>query len=111
MSSFTIPVQVISEANCHDHWAARRRRKKTQQDTTFLSCCTQAYPKSPPKKIILTRIYPSRGKRMDDDNLAGSFKHVQDEIARFVRIDDGKIDWTYQQERGDEYGVRVEFEN
>jgi len=40
-------------------------------------------------------------KVMDTDNLAGSFKHVQDAMAKCLNIDDGspEITWKYAQER------------
>jgi hypothetical protein len=56
----------------------------------------------------MTRIAP-RG--LDDDNLAASFKGVQDGIAWALGIDDRKIKWTYEQrsEGTRKYAVKVEI--
>ena len=60
-------------------------------------------------QILLTRI--GRG-RMDADNLAGSGKHVQDGICDALGIDDGseRVRFSYAQEIGVRWGVRVEIE-
>lgn len=101
--TFNLPIKVISEANCRDHWAKKMKRVKTQRSTAFWMC-----PKfSVPCIVTLTRI----GKRtLDSDNLAGAFKGVRDGIADRIGIDDGSplIEWRYAQEKG-EYGVRVEL--
>jgi hypothetical protein len=109
MISFTLPIRLVSEANQRDHWVVRNERKKNQQ------MMVKAYsgrlgnmPLPSSMRIILTRF----GKRkMDSDNLAGSFKHVQDALAKIIGIDDGsdKLTWVYRQEIG-EYVVRVEIE-
>lgn len=106
-----IPVRVVSEANQREFWTSRMRRKRAQQGVVMLFAkdIARRLGESQIKKIVLTRIVDSRGKKMDLDNLAGAFKHVQDEIARIVGIDDGKIRWEYAQGRSRENGVRVEI--
>jgi hypothetical protein len=50
-----------------------------------------------PVLVTLTRIGP---KKLDKDNLARSFKAVQDQVAASLGVDDGdekKIDWEYEQ--------------
>lgn len=64
-----------------------------------------------PATITLTRVAP---RRLDSDNLAGSFKAVQDEVAALMGIDDGdpRITWVYAQRSPsvpNEYAVEVEF--
>jgi len=115
--AFMMPVKVVSEANLREHWRTRHGRKKKQQDETVL-----CWPKLPdslrfpalvtvkaPCVVRLLRIGP---KRLDSDNLAGSFKHVQDQIARLIGIDDGSplIKWEYEQVAVGKriYQVRVE---
>ena len=52
------------------------------------------------------------GSRMDDDNLAGAFKAVRDQVARIVGRDDGDErfwEWRYEQRPGP-LGIRVEIE-
>ncbi len=61
-----------------------------------------------PIVVTLTRI----GKRrLDDDNLAASFKYVRDQIAHMIGTDDGSplYTWVYKQQIGKVYGVEVEI--
>lgn len=122
--AFTMPVKTISEANTREYWAAKNRRKNAQQRDTQRAWKAQrrihvvnswghgllvgidfAFPCT----VRLTRVGP---KRLDADNLAGSFKHVQDEIARQLGVDDGdeRIKWEYEQVAVGKrvYQVRVE---
>ena len=111
--AFTMPVRVISEANESEHWRTKCARKKQQQADTdkswhlfrSLKYVAVAFP----CVVRLTRIGP---KRLDSDNLAGSFKHVQDAIAKKLGIDDGdeRIKWEYEQVAVGKrvYSVRVE---
>ena len=73
-----------------------------------LGMLNRAQPKGP-LKVTLTRA--SRG-RLDDDNLAGGFKHVRDGIADALNRDDGPnsgVKWIYLHEKGP-YGARVQIE-
>lgn len=107
-----LPVSVVSEANQREHWRKRHDRKKAQQDLALLTLNAAVSPAKAsalaPCGVWLTRIIPTRGKVMDADNLAGSFKHVQDAVAKWLNVDDGRLAWAYAQERGHVAGVRVE---
>ena len=107
-----VPVTVVSEANQREHHMAKYRRKVQQQRVATLTLSAAVSPAKAwalnPRGVWLTRIIPTRGKSMDADNLAGSFKHVQDAVAKWLGIDDGKLQWSYAQERGHVAGVRVE---
>lgn len=106
-----LPIVVISEANTHDHWTARHERNKSQQeqfDFEYLALLGKVTV-APPCRIILTRIGQNE---MDSDNLAGSFKHVRDAIARTLGVDDGSplLTWEYRQIcRTPERGIKVMF--
>lgn len=105
-----VPLRTVSEANTREHWAPRAKRAKLQR-TAAASICSEYYGKvKPPVRVTLVRI----GKRkLDSDNLAGSFKHVQDGVADALRVDDGddsKVLWRYRQEIGKDYAVRIEIE-
>jgi len=109
---FIIPVKVISEANQREHPMARHRRKRKQQDAAALVCrqhdIIEHYQRD--MTVRLTRLVPKRYPRlMDSDNLAGSFKHVQDAIADEIRVNDRDVKWEYAQRVGDDYGVEVEL--
>jgi hypothetical protein len=61
-------------------------------------------------RCTLTRL---GGRGMDDDNLQGTAKWCRDTVALFLGQDDGpagSILWTYAQEPGGAYGVRITLE-
>lgn len=106
-----LPITVISEANQREHWAQTHDRKSKQQQAfnaewTVLAGRVQI---STPCTVRLMRI---GAQEMDSDNLAGSFKHVRDAVARMIGIDDGSplLTWRYGQ-RVDptETGIIIEF--
>jgi len=108
--AFTMPVRVVSEANLREHWRTKHGRKKEQQEIVSEEWMDVRHvPIALPCVVRLVRIGP---KRLDADNLAGSFKHVQDGVARELGIDDGdeRIKWEYEQVAVGKrvYQVRVE---
>jgi hypothetical protein len=111
---FYVPAKLVSEANQREHWAIRQKRKKLQQRTVALTWIHEGLGHSFffPMTVTLTRIGP---RKLDADNLAGSMKHVQDQIARELGIDDGdsRIRWVYEQRKGlpKEYALEVRLEN
>ena len=103
------PIKTVSEANQRGHWSKRySRSKKQRQDIRlFLNACRK--PKLP-CDVWLIRV----GQRqLDDDNLASAFKAIRDEIADWLKIDDGgsQVMWHYEQRKGKprEYAVILEF--
>jgi len=114
MIQFTMSIRTVSEANSREHWAKKMNRVKRQRTAARLATMQamrgQTADTMPGKiTVYLCRV----GKRkLDSDNLAGSFKAIRDGIADALKIDDGdeRIEWHYRQERG-EYGVRVSVEH
>lgn len=110
---FVIPLKVISEANYHEHWRARHQRKKAQQLAVKIAFhqALQGKKIKRPRRVIMRRIGM---RKLDSDNLAGAFKHCQDEIARLLRIDDGDdaITWHYEQRalHKRQFWIEVQFE-
>ena len=124
-----LPIQTVSEANQREHHFAKYRRKRAQHKTTKLSLLRAgsiflnqvrasisverriAPPGFPRTRIVLTRYGPNP---LDTDNLSGSFKHIRDEIARIVGVDDGDARWEWipRQEvtESGKYGVRIELD-
>ena len=106
--TITIPLRTVSEANQREHHMAKHRRNKRQQETVglFLSSAGRWFVF--PCRVILTRIAP---RKLDSDNLAGSFKHVQDAVAKWLGVDDGsdQVAWRYEQRNGKpkEYAVSI----
>jgi hypothetical protein len=117
-----IPVATVSESNQREHWAVKNRRKKMQcaMVKLWLARALHRPPFAPPYLVTLTRMYQpdllpgKRGARKQDPgNFEGSFKHVQDEIARLLKVDDGdasKVSWLYDQQPGPEIGITVRIE-
>src|SRR5262245_49440248 len=106
---FELPgMKLESNANMREHWAVKAQRTKRQR--TRVTPVMQAHTRGirPLVVVTITRVSP---RALDKDNLAGSCKAVQDEIAKVLRIDDGSrlIDWHYVQAKGD-YAVRVRIE-
>ena len=105
---FEIPaLKLESLANKREHWFAKATRAKTQRYWAERYCQSLASKVALPAAVTITRI----GKRkLDSDNLAISAKHVRDGIADALGIDDGdesRVTWSYAQEIGKDYGVRV----
>lgn len=99
---FTIPIQLVSEANTREHWAKKARRARAQRAAALMAVRAHANGRklTAPFVVTLTRISP-RG--LDDDNLARAFKAVRDGVAEALNVDDGderRIRWAYRQERG-----------
>ncbi len=102
-----VPHKIVSEANNRDHWTKKKKRKDSLQVAVAAHLLKiKTFPL--PCIITLERI----GKRLlDDDNLAHSFKHVRDMIAKIIieRIDfvhngpigcydgDPRLTWKYEQ--------------
>lgn len=110
---FVVPIKVVSEANMHEHWRVKYQRKNAQQLEVKIAFHQAAQERTikRPRRVILRRVGM---KKLDSDNLAGSFKHVQDAIARLLRVDDGDdvITWHYEQRAigRREFRVEVQFE-
>lgn len=107
--SFTIPgLRLISEANQREHWGAKLKRKKSQQKLLLVFWRNHVKRKfTPPLTVTITR---QGVHKMDSDNLAGAGKHIRDQIARELRIDDGSdlITWRYEQRTGTrDYAVEI----
>ena len=111
-----MPIRTYSEANQREHYMAKARRAKAQRLQSALLLRHHfgrrvdllADPQA--IRVTLTRL---GARKLDKDNLAGSFKHVQDGVADWLGIDDGSpiLRWEYAQETGRRYGVRVRIEH
>lgn len=96
--TFIAPIKLISEANQREHWSVKQKRKKTQQQMLQVFWRNNVKRRvTLPCKVTLTRV---GARKLDADNLAGSFKHVQDQIARELGCDDGSglVEWAYKQQ-------------
>ena len=106
--ALTLPLRVVSEANRRDHWATKAKRARAQRHAVAWAWSAESLPHGrKPALVVLTRYAP---RKLDDDNLAGAFKAVRDEVALQCGFDDRDeaVRWVYAQERAKECGVRVE---
>lgn len=108
----TVPIRTVSEANARDGWRKKSRRAQEQKFLVRAHVGVEfARRNAPPYDVTLVRIGP---KKLDKDNLANSFKWVQDAVAAVLGVDDGeedKVQWHYRQEPGGKkYAVRIEIE-
>lgn len=104
-------IRTVSAANAREHWAVKAKRNKTERTAI------RAYFGSCPPSLRLTDAnlivsFTRFGKRLlDDDNLAGSFKAIRDEVAACLDRDDGPkagIRWAYEQQTAKEYWIEIE---
>jgi hypothetical protein len=116
-----VPVKIESLANKREHWTATAKRKKAQRECALLALTVAnrgrtfdapMHQEALPMTITLTRIGP---RQLDDDNLAGGFKHVRDGVADWLGIDDGdkRLTWKYEQRKGapKEYAAEIRIES
>lgn len=107
-----IAVKTVSEANNHAHWRGRARRARAQRRATGLVMASQFDRRGValPCVVSLTRLST---RRLDDDNLRGALKHVRDEIAEWLGVNDASpvVQYKYDQAacRCGGEGVRVEL--
>jgi hypothetical protein len=104
-------IRTVSAANAREHWAVKAKRNKTERTAIrayFSTCPPSLRNTDAPLVVSLSRF----GKRLlDDDNLAGSFKAIRDEVAACLERDDGPkagIRWVYSQETAKEYWIEIE---
>jgi hypothetical protein len=108
--SITMRLRTVSMANVREHWAVRAKRNKAHRAAVAAQWvwCPEYLIETPfPLVVTLTRY----GKRLlDDDNLAGSFKAIRDEVALGLGRDDNPgsgISWVYRQEKSKDYLIKI----
>lgn len=116
MTTITIPIDGMklgAALNARVHWTKRAVRAKKERKATSWALSMRAssfpHPLTPPTTCTLVRVAP---RMLDDDNLAGAFKSIRDEVAAFFDVDDGPkgpIAWRYEQRREAPKQYRVEI--
>lgn len=120
-AAWTVPVHMEATANggAMKRWligVAGKHRKlvgralATRPSLLKLAAFRKAIDEHGLLRCTLTRL---GGLGMDDDNLQGTAKWCRDTVALFLGQDDGPagpILWTYAQEPGGAYGVRITLE-
>lgn len=98
-------IELESEANKHEHWAAKSRRARTQKGIVKaeLGCVIfDGKDDGGNYRIVLTRVKRKFQRNYDGDNLQRAFKAVRDAVADALGIDDGsnRLEWLYRQAKG-----------
>lgn len=112
--AFEMPVRLVTELNMREHWRARHGRTTKQRHATAVALLAFApwhWDQRHALEVTIVRIAP---KRFDvGDNAEASGKHVRDELARWLGVNDNsaRVTWRVEQERRGprEYGCRVEI--
>jgi hypothetical protein len=113
MTTITIPIEGMklgAALNARVHWTKRAARAKKER--AIVAAALRHHPfaaAQPPTTCTLIRIAP---RMLDDDNLAGAFKSIRDEVAAFFGVDDGPkgpISWRYEQRKSapKQYAVHI----
>jgi hypothetical protein len=112
--TLTVPVQVVSEANTREHWAAKYRRADSQRTALIFAWNSAGLSLGHKPNVsggVRVKWVKLGGKKLDDDNLHNAFKALRDCLAGWLGLDDGneRVSWKYAQEPGGDVGVRVEI--
>jgi hypothetical protein len=106
-----LPIRIQSEQNLREHWATRARRAKRQRRMVADALLAMGRHRAPPLPVVvtLTRLAP---RKLDDDNAVGGHKHVRDQVAAWLGVDDAdqRVEWRYAQERANAYACRIAIE-
>lgn len=94
MIKFSIPIRTGRGLNDRMHYMQRARMVKAERQAVAWVTSQFAAPEGP-VKITLCRVSPS-SKGLDKDNLAGSMKAVQDQIAEWLGRDDADESLDFQ---------------
>lgn len=103
-------LRLASEQNLRESWQATMRRKKSQQTVVRHALLgTRVGLLYAPLKVTFTRCGP---KLFDDDGNVAAHKHVRDQVARTIGIDDGdvRLRWVYAPQKIGPYAVTILIE-
>jgi hypothetical protein len=121
LADVTFEIFTVSEANLSEHHMARAKRTARQKDATLAALAARFGGTAGPQLLaqhgrLLVSLVRLGAQALDDDNLAGSLKHVRDATARWLGCDDNPgapVRWYPTQEPHKRHklrpAVRVEF--
>ena len=95
---FDLPIKTVSTLNTREHFRVAAKRKALQRAQTRRAVEGLPIPQLP---VIVCLTRHSAGFLDPHDNLPSAFKHVVDELATWMGIDDAdkRVRWTYEQEK------------
>ena len=114
--SISVPIRLVSEANAHEHWRKRCARANGQRNavrsvlwaTLGSLAGRRRLDEWGSARVLITRVAP---RSLDSDNAVGSCKHVRDEIAAWLGVDDRnpRVTWDVEQRKGEpkQYAVDI----
>jgi hypothetical protein len=98
-----IPLTLPSEANLREHWRPKAERAKAQRAAIALAMGRRLRAlRHPTAKFVITMTRQAP-RELDEDNLAGAFKHVKDEVALQLGFKDDRgkrLGWRRAQAKG-----------
>ncbi|MFH1569165.1 MAG: hypothetical protein ABIL09_14315 [Gemmatimonadota bacterium] len=105
--------RLVAGDNAREHWGSRVARARKQRAAAKLWVANAFAGSGPPRPPYRVTIIRYGRRHLDDDNLAGSAKHIRDGVADALGVNDGdkrKVRWFYGDEIRKRYGVRIEIE-
>lgn len=99
-----VPIKIVSESNCSEHWTKKAKRHRLHQMVTRSILEENGFEQTLPCQVSLTRCSP---RFLDDDNLRGAFKWIRDVISLMLipgkptghSDNDPRIKWQYFQSK------------
>ena len=103
---FEVPIETPSLTNLREHPMRRSSRAKRQRRDVYY--CWRAQPDGPKEELrarvkaggrLAVTLIRYAKRPLDDDNLRAALKHVRDEVAARLDVDDAdsRVDWRYGQ--------------
>jgi hypothetical protein len=104
-----VPIRVESPNRLHAEHPGSRARRVRRERSAVREALDPFEPPAGPWLVRLARVAP---RRLDDDNAVAAMKGVRDEVASWLRVDDGdsRVRFVVAQERAATYGVRIVVE-
>lgn len=110
-----LPMRIVSEANCFEHWRLKDKRHKAQRHEIALHLKPLVKLIKLPCNIKLIRFAPNKLDK--HDNLPMSFKYITDAICAIITGNyihgqadsDDRISISYGQKQTKYYGIKIEI--
>lgn len=100
-------MRLVSELNAREHWSVRQRRVRRQKRILLGALAAVRQPKGKHWEVTIERVGV---RNLDDDNLAGSAKHLRDAVAEWLGTGDAITDpvtWRVAQTLAQKYGCTI----
>lgn len=108
-----LKVSGLNKSARYQHWGKLAGVAKTQRTMAAISTSNQIVSqKISSGEHYIVNLTRFGKKKLDDDNLIGSLKHVRDGIADALGVNDGsdKISFKYDQKQANIYQLEITIE-